>query len=495
VANSRDKASTIAGTWSHGDPSEGEPAAETDALLIPADDDPLENLFRADQTLRAPSIPAAPSEAEVTRWRATVRTSMFEENVRDPVPSAAEPPAPPVPDLDLAVDPARARARTAGPILRGVAGPVRPPPAARRVELLQPSSLAPPPTGRAPATPPPPPPAAARERSKASARSGVRSKTEPVQPEAPAPQALDLTQREPPPAPARRRRLQRGPRPALLAVLAVAALLVVGTVAVLIGLVDNPLAPRPQRVVAMLAKPGAKRPGPAPIAKPVPEQAAAKRSSAQAELGAQPRSAQEAAAAATAVPSAQAAAAEPAVPSAQAAAAEPAVPIMQAAAAEPAVPSAQSAAAEPAVLAAQPAAAEAPPAPAVAAKPVAAKVAPEQAKPAAGAAALLTSARKFLADDEPARAEAAMRELLAQDPQDHHAMELLVRALMDQDRGAEAVPFARKMVSRRGKRVAYRLLYGDVLLMAGDEGGARAEWQAALELAPEDREIKRRLGL
>jgi predicted Zn-dependent protease len=107
----------------------------------------------------------------------------------------------------------------------------------------------------------------------------------------------------------------------------------------------------------------------------------------------------------------------------------------------------------------------------------------------------MAAARKLLADDEPERAEALMRELLARAPQDHHAMELLVRALMDQDRGKEALPFARKMVQRRSKRVPYRLLLGDVLLMVGDEAGARVEWQAALQLDPGDREIKRRLGL
>jgi hypothetical protein len=459
VANSRDKASTIAGTWSNGDLGATEPSAEPDSLLIPADDDPLENLFRADQTLRAPSIPAAPSEAEVTRWRATVRTSMFDENVSDPVPAAPEPP--PV-------------ARVAGPILGATAGPVRPPPVVRRIDLLQPSSRPPPPAGRAPATPPPPPPAATRDRSKASGRSGVRSKTEPAQPEPPAPQALDLTQREPQPAPARRRRVQRGPKPALLAALAVAALLVVGTVAVLIGLVDNPLAPRPpQRVVAMLAPPAAKPPRPAPVAKqPAPVQAA-------------PGPAKPAAAV---EPSAPAAAVAPPAP---AAAAQPAAKVEP----EQAKPAAAQPAPEPQPVEAPPAVAAAPAGNDTARPAQAAKSGAETSAQSPGAAALLTSARKFLADDEPARAEAAMRELLAQDPQDHHAMELLVRALMDQDRGPEAVPFARKMVSRRGKRVAYRLLLGDVLLMAGDESGARAEWQAALELAPEDREIKRRLGM
>ena len=73
-------------------------------------------------------------------------------------------------------------------------------------------------------------------------------------------------------------------------------------------------------------------------------------------------------------------------------------------------------------------------------------------------------------------------------------MEVLVRALIDQDRGTEAVPFARKMVKRRSKRVPYRLLLGDALLMTGDEAGARREWQAALELDPKDRQVRMRLG-
>jgi Flp pilus assembly protein TadD len=74
-------------------------------------------------------------------------------------------------------------------------------------------------------------------------------------------------------------------------------------------------------------------------------------------------------------------------------------------------------------------------------------------------------------------------------------MDVLARSLMDQDRGADALPFAQKMVQRRGKRVPYRLLLGDLLLMVGNEAGARAEWQKALELDPKDKTIKRRLGL
>ena len=57
----------------------------------------------------------------------------------------------------------------------------------------------------------------------------------------------------------------------------------------------------------------------------------------------------------------------------------------------------------------------------------------------------------------------------------------------------EAVPFARKIVQRRPKRVPYRLLLGDLLLMIGDQAGAHAEWKQALELDPGNAEIQRRL--
>ena len=84
------------------------------------------------------------------------------------------------------------------------------------------------------------------------------------------------------------------------------------------------------------------------------------------------------------------------------------------------------------------------------------------------------AANKKLAADDAAGAEALMRQGLARDPDDHHLMEVLVRALIEQDRGAEAVPLARKIVKKRSKRVPYRLLLGDALLMVGDQAGARA---------------------
>jgi Flp pilus assembly protein TadD len=88
-----------------------------------------------------------------------------------------------------------------------------------------------------------------------------------------------------------------------------------------------------------------------------------------------------------------------------------------------------------------------------------------------------------------------MRQGLSHDPDDHHMMEVLVRALIDQDRGKEAVPIARKIVKKRPKRVPYRLLLGDALLMTGDAAGARAEWQAAYQIDPKDRQVRMRLGM
>ena len=448
-----------------------------------ADDDPIESLFRADQTLRAPSIPAAPSEAEVTRWRATVRSSsMFDEQVSDPIPGQDEPlraaPEPMGNNLELSIDPRiAARARARAQALAAAVAPVQVPPAAgAAIERGAATRRRP----AAPGTAAPPPPAAARRGGKeATDRSGVRSKGEPVadfalempaagygEMQASADDALEPTS-------ARRRGLRRGPGPALLAVLGVAALLAFGTAAVLIGLVANPFADTP--------------PATAPAARPT------------APVVAQPRAVKP-----SAVPKAQAAAVPLAPPTAGAPVeAQPptaAAPDTEAAAKQgSAVPAV--AAPAPATSAAAVAKSGEEPVPVVAPEQVARPAAkPRAAAPAASdeaasSSSLLTAARKFLADDEPGRAEEAMRELLARDPSDHHAMELLVRALMDQDRGQDAVPFARKMVQRRTKRVPYRLLLGDVLLMVGDEAGARAEWQAALALAPEDREIRRRLGL
>jgi Flp pilus assembly protein TadD len=109
--------------------------------------------------------------------------------------------------------------------------------------------------------------------------------------------------------------------------------------------------------------------------------------------------------------------------------------------------------------------------------------------------ALIASARTKLAADDSVAVEQLARKALNADPQNLQASELLAHALVDQDRGREALPLARRLAQRNPQRLSYRLLLGDVLLMIGDDAGAKVEWQRALALAPEDAETKRRLGL
>jgi hypothetical protein len=95
---------------------------------------------------------------------------------------------------------------------------------------------------------------------------------------------------------------------------------------------------------------------------------------------------------------------------------------------------------------------------------------------------------------EIAEAEAVLREVLAKDSDEHHAMEVLIRVLLKRGRAAEALPYVKRIVEKRSRRAPYRLLYGDVLEATGDHGGAQAQWQEALILEPDNAAAKRRLG-
>jgi hypothetical protein len=266
----------------------------------------------------------------------------------------------------------------------------------------------------------------------------------------------------------RKRKIERGPSKVMLLGLGASTFVALGVAAVLLGVLPNPLessapsaAPAPQARGALpaRAKPAVQKPAAAvvaavavkPVAAPVPT------------AGAKP-------------PAAALKASRVNVP----APAAPAPVVVVAAAPRPSAPQARVAAptpvAAPVVARAEPAGGE------------------NDEDEAGGGNGKLAQARKLLSAENPEGAEALARQVLAADPQDHHAMDLLARALMEQDRGAEALPLARKMVQRRGKRVQYRLLLGDLLLMVGNAAEARAEWQKALQLAPNDGEIKRRLN-
>jgi tetratricopeptide (TPR) repeat protein len=394
AAASRGSADPVAALFGETAPSKAQPMAGLSRRQISVDLEPVASLFNADSALPAPSIPPMPSEAELGRWHATTRISLFDDLVKDPPPpSAAIPADARVPQDDSLDDDGS-----------------EPEPDDVSVAL-------------------PPPPAAALGKRKNNGQDAAANAAEPKARRA------------------RRRGLESSRQALQLGGLALLSLATLATLGVMLGVVPNPLAPSPT-----------------PSASPVPR------------------------ATRTAVRPGASAAAPVAKASIPVAASAPKVETPPA----------------PKVETAPAAKVEAAPAAKVEPAPVAAKVepAPEAAASAAeaeesdpGAEKLIASARRKLAEDEPQAAEAILRQVLAADPRDHHAMELLAHALMDQDRGAEALPYARKIVARRPRRVPYRLLLGDLLLMTGDEAGAKREWHKALEITPGDPQINRRLGL
>lgn len=263
------------------------------------------------------------------------------------------------------------------------------------------------------------------------------------------PQAATAAKDAPAPA-ARRRRISTGPSKTVLAGLAVLTVLVAGASAAVLGIMPDPWGSPPNAPIApiRISQPAIVTPARPPSGSPAVVQA-------------------------------------------------PAAQLAKPVAVVVAVPAAQPVAAGIKLPVAKPVVVPTPVA-AVAPAPTPAAAAPNsQDERAAGSSSdkLVREARELLAADDAVGAEALARQALIVDPSDHHAMEVLARTLMDQDRGAEALPYARIIVRVRRNRVPYWLLYGDLLLMTGDEAGARGQWHTALELDPTDRDIKRRLGL
>jgi predicted Zn-dependent protease len=92
-------------------------------------------------------------------------------------------------------------------------------------------------------------------------------------------------------------------------------------------------------------------------------------------------------------------------------------------------------------------------------------------------------------------AETLYRRALALDPRNHYAMLGLAEILVERGQAAEAVPLLEGAVARRRNRAPYRVLLGDARRAAGDEAGARRAWEEALEVDPENRQARARLGL
>jgi Flp pilus assembly protein TadD len=256
-------------------------------------------------------------------------------------------------------------------------------------------------------------------------------------------------------------------------VLTVLVALAGGASSVLLGIVPNPF-----------DEPAAQAPararGSAALSQAAPEKKVVAK-----DPSAQTPASKPAAASTQAVASLAATAAVAAAPATPATEAQKPVADQQVAPAKPAPPAAPA----PKAAAANAPSAQAPVAPAPSKQPAAAP----ESEPEDRNDALIAAARKRLADDDAAGAEALARRAVDRDPRDHHAMEVLARSLLYLDRGQEAVSFARKIVDKRRKRVSYRLLLGDALLMVGDQAGARTQWLEAQQLDPRDPGVKQRL--
>jgi hypothetical protein len=463
---SGERASQSGQRWGDADlrpPAAGRPKREPKTKLVlgappppaglepPADEvDAVAGLFASDRIVPAPGINDAPSEAELGRWVATAQSSLFDERVKDPAPGANAVPPP----AGRSSEPQR---RPSTPKLPAIA--LDSDDDAPFAGMSEPEAV-PSRKPRGPAAPPPPSPlpVQAKRTGSGSRKKGAAAQPKPAEPE----------EQDAPLAVKPRKRIERGPSKTLLISVGVGALLSLGAATVLIGVVPNPFAPAP----GVASSAPARTPKAAPPVKPAAATPAAVAKSALPKPVVAKSVPAPVAAAKSQAPAVVAVAAKGAAPQAAA------TPIVAAAASTKIAPAPLKpmAVAPPAVLAA-PATDD------------------SEADESSGAGSgKLAQARKLLAADNPQGAETLARQVLAGDPQDHHAMDVLARALMDQDRGKEALPLARKMVQKRAKRVPYRLLLGDLLLMVGDAAGARAEWQKALELAPTDREIKRRLG-
>lgn len=80
------------------------------------------------------------------------------------------------------------------------------------------------------------------------------------------------------------------------------------------------------------------------------------------------------------------------------------------------------------------------------------------------------------------------------EPLNPHAVAGLARERLTAGDAEGALAHAERAVQLRRRRAAYRVLLGDARRMGGDVGGARRAYERALELDPEDRDARQRLG-
>lgn len=92
-------------------------------------------------------------------------------------------------------------------------------------------------------------------------------------------------------------------------------------------------------------------------------------------------------------------------------------------------------------------------------------------------------------------AEREARTAIALDAHGDQAVVLLCRALLGEGRSAEALPLLKAKVAADPQDVTLRLAYGALLQEAGDDAGARREFEAILAAHPSDSQTLYTLGL
>ena len=90
-------------------------------------------------------------------------------------------------------------------------------------------------------------------------------------------------------------------------------------------------------------------------------------------------------------------------------------------------------------------------------------------------------------------AEALVRRALALDARNPHASEAMARISISRGDGAEGVSWARKAIAVRPRRPNYHVLLGEAYQLQGDAAQARAAWEEALRLDPNNRDAQRHL--
>jgi hypothetical protein len=106
---------------------------------------------------------------------------------------------------------------------------------------------------------------------------------------------------------------------------------------------------------------------------------------------------------------------------------------------------------------------------------------------------LLARAARARSTGRLAQAETDLLHALKLRPRSSRAVAGLVLTHLKRRDSSSAVRWARRLVELRPRRSTSHVLLGDALKLGGDQAGARAAWERALELSPRDKAARARL--